>query len=233
MNKGVNDTLLSNFELMSIQTEVLFSHNRFGKITSINEPESTVAPRFFLGHTKDGTIRRYRFDLPNVLINEIEELFTNHPNHIDLAKIMHILSGEQPIHKIWIGPAFVFPNKLDNPIRAIKITETNKELLQYSFPNLLHQLKWRQPCFVILENEMIASICCSARSTTIAAEASVETLVSFQGKGYGYNVVAAWAKAVQEEGRIPLYSTSWDNFASQAVAKKLKLINYGTDIHFS
>lgn len=48
MNKGVNDTLLSNFELMSIQTEVLFSHNQFGKITSINEPESTVAPRFFL-----------------------------------------------------------------------------------------------------------------------------------------------------------------------------------------
>ncbi|PEI94321.1 hypothetical protein CN679_05585 [Bacillus pseudomycoides] len=160
MNKGVNDTLLSNFELMSIQTEVLFSH----------------------------------IELPPPTLRLEEGVFS---------------------------------------VKMIKITETNKELLQYSFPNLLNQLKWRQPCFVILENEMIASRCCSARSTAIAAEASVETLVSFQRKGYGYNIVAAWATAVQEEGRIPLYSTSWNNFASQAVAKKLNLINYGTDIHFS
>ncbi|PFA17671.1 GNAT family N-acetyltransferase [Bacillus cereus] len=224
--------MLSHLELMSIQTEVLFSHNQFRRMTSINEPESTVAPRLFLGHTKDGTIRRYRYDLPSVLINEIEKLFTDYPNHIDLAKIMSLLSREQPIHKIWIGPAFVSPNTLDNPMRAIQITEENKELLQHNFPNLFHQLKWRQPCFAIFENERIVSICCSARSTPIAAEASVETIVTFRGKGYGYIVVAAWAKAVQEENRIPLYSTSWDNFASQNVAKKLKLIHYGTDIHF-
>ncbi|WP_410982900.1 GNAT family N-acetyltransferase [Bacillus cereus] len=225
--------MLSHLELMSIQTEVLFSHNQSGKITSINDPDSTIAPRFFLGHTKDGTIRRYRFDLPSVLIHEIDELFTNHPNHIDLAKIMSMLSKEQSIHKIWIGPAFAFLNDLDNPINVIQVTEENKELLQQNFPNLLHQLKWRQPCFAILKNERIVSVCCSARSTSLVAEASVETLVAFQGKGYGYHVVTAWAKAVQEENRIPLYSTSWDNFASQAVAKKLKLIQYGTDIHFS
>lgn len=225
--------MLSHFELMSIQTEVLFSHNQFGRITSINEPESTVAPLLFLGHTKDGTIRRYHFDLPNILINEIEEVFTNHPNHINLAKITNILSKEQWVHKIWMGPAFVFPNHLDNPMRAIQITEENKELLQYSFPNLFHQLKFHQPCFAIFENEKVVSICCSARNTSIAAEASVETLVPFLGKGYGYDVVTAWAKAVQAENRIPLYSTSWDNFASQRVAKKLKLIHYGTDIHFS
>ena len=42
-------------------------------------------------------------------------------------------------------------------------------------------------------------------------------------------VVAAWAHAIRAEGRTPLYSTSWDNAASQGVARKLGLVIYGTD----
>ncbi|MEC2525685.1 GNAT family N-acetyltransferase, partial [Bacillus thuringiensis] len=38
---------------------------------------------------------------------------------------------------------------------------------------------------------------------------------------------------IQEEKRIPLYSTSWDNYASQAVARKLKLIDYGMNLHIT
>ncbi len=94
-------------------------------------------------------------------------------------------------------------------------------------------MEWRQPYFAIVKNEKVVSICCSARSTPVAAEASVETLAEFQGNGYGTDVVTAWAISIQEENRIPLYSTSWDNFASQAVAKKLKLINYGMNLHIT
>jgi len=32
-------------------------------------------------------------------------------------------------------------------------------------------------------------------------------------------------------GAIPLFSTSWENAASQAVAKKLRLAQYGADFH--
>ncbi|MDQ3856704.1 MAG: GNAT family N-acetyltransferase, partial [Chloroflexota bacterium] len=31
-------------------------------------------------------------------------------------------------------------------------------------------------------------------------------------------------------GKVPLYSTSWDNSASQAVARKLGLVQYATDL---
>lgn len=79
----------------------------------------------------------------------------------------------------------------------------------------------------------MVSVCCSARSTPVAAEGSVETLTEFQGNGYGTDVVTAWAIAIQEEKRIPLYSTSWDNYASQAVARKLKLIDYGMNLHIT
>ncbi len=94
-------------------------------------------------------------------------------------------------------------------------------------------MEWRQPYFAIVENEQVVSICCSARSTGVAAGASVETLAEFQGKGYGSDVVTAWAISIQEEKHIPLYSTAWDNFASQAVARELKLINYGMNLHIT
>lgn len=75
------------------------------------------------------------------------------------------------------------------------------------------------------------SICCSARQTEEAAEASVFTNENYRGKGYGIEVTNAWAAEIQRQGRVALYSTSWDNFASQALARKLDLIQFGTDIH--
>lgn len=58
----------------------------------------------------------------------------------------------------------------------------------------------------------------------------METLAEFEGTGYGTDVTA-WAISIQEERRIPLYSTAWDNFALQAVVSKLKIINYGMNLH--
>jgi len=225
--------LLLYFELMAIQANVLFSHDLLGRMISVNEPGHPIGPRFFLGCTSGGNVTKYRYDLTNDIVSEIEQLVSKHPNYINLAKIINILSREQQINNIWIGPAFTFSNHLNMPNRVTRITDTNKELLQCNFSNLLDQLEWRQPCFAIIDEGTAVSICCSARSTSVASEASVETLEGFQGKGYGSDVVTAWAIAVQEEKRIPLYSTSWDNFASQAVAKNLKLINYGTDIHIT
>ncbi|GAB6477696.1 GNAT family N-acetyltransferase [Bacillus cereus group sp. MYBK71-2] len=224
---------LSELDLIVIQVEVLFVHNQVGKIKYVNEQGNTKAPRFFLGRTREGSITRYHCDLDDETVGKIEKLIREPSNHIEIAKIIHVLNEERTVKNIWMGPAFMFSNNLHKPTRTIQITEKNKELLRENFPNLIEQMEWRQPYFAIVKNEKVVSICCSARSTPVAAEASVETLVEFQGNGYGTDVVTAWAISIQEENRVPLYSTSWDNYASQEVARKLKLINYGMNLHIT
>jgi hypothetical protein len=40
----------------------------------------------------------------------------------------------------------------------------------------------------------------------------------------------AWASAIREAGKVPFYSTSWDNTASRAVAAKLELELFAEDL---
>ncbi len=81
------------------------------------------------------------------------------------------------------------------------------------------------------DNSEVASVCHSARSTSGAAEAGVETADEYRGRGYGSLAVLKWAAAVREGGRMPLYSTEWENTASRALARSLGLICYAEDLH--
>ena len=75
------------------------------------------------------------------------------------------------------------------------------------------------------------SICRSVRASARAHEAGVETLAGYRRCGYATSVVTAWAIAVRALNLIPLYSTSWNNVASQGVARRLGLVQYGVDYH--
>ena len=87
----------------------------------------------------------------------------------------------------------------------------------------------RSPVMAISDNGHPVSICFCARRSPVAAEAGVETAAPFRGRGYAPRATAAWANAIQQIGLTPLYSTSWDNTSSLAVARKLKLIAFATD----
>ena len=111
---------------------------------------------------------------------------------------------------------------------VIPVTPENEDLAR---PILLaDELPWRLPCLALVVDGRLASLCFSSRNTPVAAEAGVNTLEEFRGRGYAPAVVAVWARAVRAEGCTPLYSTSWDNLASRSVAGKLGLVLYGADL---
>ncbi|MEK4425574.1 GNAT family N-acetyltransferase [Solibacillus sp. FSL K6-1523] len=223
--------MLNNLQLMELHVNVLFKHDTENRIKVVNEPPYEDAPKIFIGGTDLGRVVRYSNTLDANLVEKLKPLISTNSD-INLSEIINVLSSDHPLHHLSIGPAYVFPNVRNRThTQAIQVTHENKELLKPYFPYTFEDFEYKQPCFVIIENDMPVSICCSARKTTKADEVSVFTHEDYRGRGYGIDVVNAWAEEIQKQGRTALYSTSWDNFSSQSVARKLKLLQYGTDIH--
>lgn len=109
------------------------------------------------------------------------------------------------------------------------VKENNAEMLEGGFEKLIEELPSWQPFVALIEENRAVSVCRSARITAEAHEAGVETLPDFRGRSYAKDVVAEWARLVLAADAIPLYSTAWENNASQAVARKLHLKCYSAD----
>jgi len=62
------------------------------------------------------------------------------------------------------------------------------------------------------------------KAQSVAAEAGVETAPHYHGRGFAAIVTAAWAASIQGSRLLPIYSISWQNPGSLAVARKLGLV---------
>jgi len=231
--------VLTDQELMDIHVRALFTHDARSRLLFVNELGSEApAPRLFLGRTPAGNLWRFRADLPESLVEELEALCVDEPAGMEfgsaprrLEAYVRLLDSHAPVRKHWTGPAYRFTEYIEPSRPLLAITETNAESLRGGFEELVAELPISQPFVALVEEGRAVSVCRSVRITSAAHEAGVETLPDFRGKGYAKDVVAGWARLVQSMGAIPLYSTSWENTASQAVAKKLHLIPYGADFH--
>jgi hypothetical protein len=156
------------------------------------------------------------------------------PTHLDAFLAALALQTARDTAAIDSGPAYRFPDEL--PPVGVAVTP----VLRSDLP-LLRNLPWDldetartfesyEPLVAVIEQGHAVALCHSARLTDRAAEAGVETLAAYRGRGHATAVVAGWAVEVRATGRIPLYSTSWQNLASQAVARKLALVQYGTTL---
>ena len=126
------------------------------------------------------------------------------------------------------GPAFSFPDEVIEPDGVGLVND--ERLLEHNFRGWIpgEIAAGRSPVTAIIRDGHPVSICFSARSSDVAAEAGVETAEAFRGRGFGSRVTAGWAFAVRASGRVPLYSTSWTNLASLSVARRLGLVAYAS-----
>lgn len=232
--------MLSELELMNIHVRTLFTHDSKSRLLFVNEPDGAAisAPRLFLGRTRAGNVWRFRADLPENLCEELSALcadeppvtteFKEPPRHAE--RYARLLENHAPVQEIYGGPAYQFTGyETRSEHLLIGVTEENAEMLKGGFEKLIEELPAWQPFVALVEGKRAVSVCRSVRITPEAHEAGVETLPDFRGRAYAKDVTAEWARLVRAAGAIPLYSTSWENKASQAVTRKLRLECYGAD----
>jgi len=191
-------------DLLELHAEALFVHDARGRITRVNEPDGARAPRCFVSRAPDGSreLVRLRDDVT-----------------------------ERPAELAASGPAYAFPDDLPAAEVAVlgpgdfqRVRELGWERAEFA-----RDFAVRAPFCAVLDGELAIALCFSARLTARAAEAGVTTHRVHRQRGLGATVVAAWARAIRATGRVPLYSTSWDNVASQALARRLGLRCYAED----
>ena len=225
---------------MRLHIEALFTHDANGDMVRVNEPNGGAAPRFFLGRTAEGVVIRFRQDVERALRREMEaacekQLAQPRPLEMptDPLPYQQILDRAAPVQKSWIGSAFCIPPTVQPTARTMVVTSANAELLRPLLEPWLPDVDASQPLIALTVDGRAVSLCCSGRRTSAAHEAAVETAIAYRNRGYGSQVVRAWARAVYAAGALPLYSIEWENSASRAVMRKLEVPSFGTDLHIT
>ncbi len=223
-------------DLMSIRADTDMTYDTRGRMLRTNEPDGRPTPRLFLGRTTAGHAVRFGSEVPDALARRLGEIIDRLPSPGDLrdppaalAAVREALTRHAPITAEGGGPAYRFPASIVRPGEVIELLVANRELVRDTYPWLYDELAGWQPCFAVVRDGAAVAVCFSSRSGIEAAEAGVDTLLAFRGRGYAAAVTAAWGAAIRETGRIPLYSTAWENLASQGVAQRVGLIMFGAD----
>ncbi len=228
----------SHRDLLELQITTLFLLDPERRLLAINEPGTPRAPRFFLGRSTNGHRWRVRYDLPADVVHRLDQLCHAEPQRAPLAgppeqaaAIRAVLAEDAPIIGEERGPAYWLPIVSHVLPQVVLLSEAHAELVQNTFPWLVAWLAdaANGPVAAVIAQGSAVSVCFCSRITPHAAEAGVETLAAFCGKGAATAAAAGWAAAVQQSQRLALYSTSWQNHASQAVAKKLGAVLYAED----
>lgn len=222
-----------------MHVEALFVHDSTDQLLRINVPNGDPAPRFFLGHTANGVIRRYRHDVSPALRHELAAASASDrlgdpraDAPLDVTPFTALLGPVAPIANASAGLAFRFPASLAPGRDTQRLCDVQDANVLHPFlPKWVPDIGDSQPLIVRIIDGRAVAVCGSVRITPVAHEAGVETAAPFRGSGHAAAVVATWAIAVRQRGAEPLYSTSWQNAASRAVARKLALVPIGRDLH--
>ncbi|MGH7460640.1 MAG: GNAT family N-acetyltransferase [Longimicrobiales bacterium] len=223
-----------------LQLQTLFVLDSDGRIVSTREPGANRGPCFALIRSAVSCAWAVRADVPPDVAGELADLARHEPPAADLSaapvaadRYRSLLQRRVETGntiRCYEGPAFTFPDAIVHSAGVVLIED--ERLLEHNFRGWVPSeiAAGRAPVLAVVEDGHPVSICFCARRTDVAAEAGVDTAEAYRGRGLAVRATAAWARAIRASGRIPLYSTSWTNEASLAVARKLKLVPYASNL---
>jgi hypothetical protein len=221
--------------LLEQHANVLFRMDDGQRLVGVNEPGDDPPPRMFLarGEITHGiwfgaNVGEATIEACRAIARELPRWDGQQPAASLYDSMRAAIALEAPIFDETNGPAYRFGERVDIPTEtgAQIIDAASAQLLESNFPYTLSVLALRSPVVGVVVDGSFVSACYCARKRPNACEAGVDTIEPYRGRGFAALVVSAWRDAVEREGCEPLYSTTWDNIASRAIAAKLRLIAY-------
>lgn len=215
--------------------DVLFDMDSAGHLVRLNEDSDEPPPRLFLARGGISHEAWFRTDVSEETAQACREIAADLPPWVGgeppralYDRLRVALTRDTDITAESAGPAFRFGPRVELPtdVEVRLIDAGSAHLLERFFPYTRSVLASRRPVVGVVVDGAVVSACYSARSRPTAAEAGVDTEEPHRRKGLGALVVSRWRDALEAEGRAQLYSTTWDNHASLAVARRLGLIAY-------
>ena len=243
--------------MLEIELETLFAHDPDGRLAPADR-HGNPAPDFTIARTDGAVAVRIRSDLPADLAGKLAGLGAREPadppidappafdreyrrllglgDRTPEVYVAFVLERDQPKKKQPKAVAFVLekdqPNKKQpGAVQPEAVATVDRRLLG-EFPHLATDLELGHPGFALVRDGKAVSVAFTSRSGGRGAEAGVETLPAYRGRGYATAVVAAWAEAVRRSGRIAFYSAAAKNAASLAVGERLAGASYASLTHY-
>ena len=232
---------------IDLHVHSMFSFDAVGRIDGTNDWVEHPLPKVHVAFSAEAERPTVRFgqsvEEPDHWSVRIGELSASSPPPSDQASLLrwrdqlaHLL---RPLGTFEIngGPAYVADRVPDRaPAGTALVTQDNADVLDRNHADWLADVPHQQPMAVALLGEHAVAVCASVRKPPALADtrsgyqAGLETSPIARRRGYAVLAVKAWCHAVAAAGFVPVYSTSWDNIASQRVARRCDLRFLGSDI---
>ena len=210
-------------ELLRIQLRTLYRFDTLGRLKAMRSDAERAAPRVAVVSGGGERLLRTRHDIPESACRAWLACDSD-------ESLRERVAGQAPIESEYRGPAYVLP-PVEPPPDVVEVhlgVPLHPELLAHGWKPVE-----RGPYVAVVRDGLAVSLCFSAAECSEASEAGVETATDYRGRGLVVEAVRGWAAAVQASGRLALYSTTWENEASQRVAHKLGAFEYGEDWHLT
>jgi GNAT superfamily N-acetyltransferase len=232
---------LSDRSLIEQRLELLFIRDAAARLLYVNEPcrpeeHPDPAPLVYVGAGAGVVVCGVRQDVPEPVSAELGGLahrYAEDRGRPPLELIRGLRMALEPMFAVgalYAGPAYRFPQTLPTPTGTVLLDSSCAQALRDGFDDLAEALGAAQPCVAALVDGRAVAVCQTVRRSAHAVEAGLDTLPAYRRQGHGSRALLHWAGAVRRTGMEPLYSASWENQASCGLARKLGLIQYGTDL---
>lgn len=229
--------------LVELHLDALYERDAGGLLLAIRASDRPP-PRVHLVRTIEGNRWLLSAALPPALRDALAATLADEPvvpsteamEHRPPAcrdTVLALLAEEHPLAGEYRGPAYTFPEALGEPPASIEVLGAPGEARPHPVLAWLAAFVEADRPVVVTRSEAgeAVAMCHSARLGPASAEAGLEVVEAYRRQGLARAVTAGWAEAIRAGGRVPLYSTWWENEASRATARSLGLIPYAEDWH--